>query len=359
MPIARSFAPVASTDSRYPDFGAPSTERFTPPQAAPTEAPVQVAQATTRPQPPANAPARPPIENPNDPGYWTLENARAYDRAAYIFNMRGSNLGVGGFAAGVPGQTQQGKQLGDRAQQIYEHISKDTAATPEMRNAAASGLGTPVQYEEEKARREKGAALFATRYEGINKAGADAAAELPQLQVAKTLMDNPKFMSGVGADVDLTYKRLLAQFGGDPNAAVPQEAFRKLISNSLLENMRTMQGTGPTRVATIKIMQQAAANPENSVAANRLLVEMNARLQQRMLNIADMAQNYRGGQLDAGFDRKLQEYDSKNPLFNEAEVKDPRLIAPPLFRTPQDAMYSGQPRGTPFRTPSGEIRYIP
>ena len=228
-----------------------------------------------------------------------------------------------------------------------------------MKDAAASGLTTPTQYAEEKSRREKAGGLFATRYEGITKAGSEAAAELPQLQVAKTLMDNPKFMSGVGEEVNLTYKRLLAQLGGDPNAAVPQEAFRKLISNSLLENMRTMTGTGQLRVATIRIMQQAAANPENTVAANRLLVEMNARLQQRALETMDLAQNYRGGQLDAGFDRKLQQYDKDHPLFTDKETKDPRLIAPPLFRTPQEALYSGQARGTPFRIPSGEIRYIP
>jgi hypothetical protein len=175
-------------------------------------------------------------------------------------------------------------------------------------------------------------------------------------------MADPNFYSGPAEGINLTYKRILSSL--DPtqaNTAQPQEAFRKVVSNSILSQVRSLSGTGagPIRVAEIRIMEKAAANPENTPAANRLLVEIATRLHQHALGLDELARNYNGGRLDAGFDTAAREYAKQHPFFTEAELKDPRRIAPPVFATPQQALASGLPKGTPIQLPDGHIGFIP
>jgi hypothetical protein len=63
--------------------------------------------------------------------------------------------------------------------------------------------------------------------------------------------------------------------------------------------------------------REAAASPDNSIPANKLLVEISKRTHQRNADIAEMAQNYKeqNGTLDAGFDKQVTAYYKKNPLF--------------------------------------------
>lgn len=219
---------------------------------------------------------------------------------------------------------------------------------------------------------------YIEKYKGLQTAGDRARDDIPKLEIARKLTEDPNFYSGVGEQYNLLVKRGLAALGGDPNTAVPQEGFRKIVSDSLIDNIKGLAGSGAgaVRVAEIKIMQQAAASPDNTPQANRMLVEMGLRAQKRMAQIAEMAQNYNGGRLDAGFDRMVTAFRDKNPLFTPAEISDFRQIIdaggakkpPPAattpaalqtFKTPADVRAAGLKPGTRFLDANGVERVVP
>jgi hypothetical protein len=58
------------------------------------------------------------------------------------------------------------------------------------------------------------------------------------------------------------------------------------------------------------------------VPANKFLAETAIRVHQRNAEIADLAQGYNEGHLDAGFDRKVLDYEKSHPLYSRAEIAD-------------------------------------
>jgi hypothetical protein len=247
----------------------------------------------------------------------------------------------------------------ERMKAIDAAMAKAGEATPEMKNAQASGVPNPSEYERLKDQNKDEVTRYGKKSDAIFKAGQEAAVELPQLDIAKSLMNNADFYSGPLEGLNLTYKRLLATFGNDPNVAQPQEAFRKVVSNSILSQIRSLAGTGQIRVAEIKIMEKAAANSENTPSSNRLLVELASRLHTHALGISDLANNYKGGRLDPGFDRAARDWTTQHPMFSKAELADPRLVAPPIYKTPEDVAKAKLKSGTPFQTPDGRTLYTP
>lgn len=247
----------------------------------------------------------------------------------------------------------------ERMKAIDAAMAKAGEATPEQKNATASGVPNPAEYDRLTAQQKDEVTRYGKKADAISKAGQEAAIELPQLGLAKSLMNNPDFYSGPVEGLNLTYKRLLGTFGSDPNVAQPQEAFRKVVSNSILSQIRSLAGTGQIRVAEIKIMEKAAANSENTPSSNRLLVELASRLHQHALGLSDLANGYKGGRLDPGFDRAARDYTTQHPMFSKAELEDPRLVAPPIFKTPEDVAKAKLAPGTPFQTPDGRVKYIP
>jgi hypothetical protein len=67
--------------------------------------------------------------------------------------------------------------------------------------------------------------------------------DIPQLDLARKLTEDPNFYSGVGEKYNLLLKRAVA-LGGDPNTAAPQEAFRKIVSNSILDQIKAWPAPG-------------------------------------------------------------------------------------------------------------------
>lgn len=247
----------------------------------------------------------------------------------------------------------------ERMKAVDAAMAKAGEATPEMKNAQASGVPNPAEFKRLEAQNADEVTRYGKKADALFKSGQEAAVELPQLDIAKSLMNNPDFYSGPAEGLVLNYKRLLSTFGSDPNVAQPQEAFRKVVSNSILSQIRSLAGTGQIRVAEIKIMEKAAANPENTPASNRLLVELASRVHQHALGLSDLANSYKGGRLDPGFDRAARDYTTQHPMFSKAELGDPRLIAPPIYKTPDDVKRAKLAPGTPFMTPDGRVKYQP
>jgi hypothetical protein len=178
--------------------------------------------------------------------------------------------------------------------------------------------------EQRKAAATKEAESSTKKYEGLVEAGTKAQVEIPQLEMLQEQMNDPNFFSGAGEKYNLLYKRLKAAVGIDPEAAVPQEYLRKATAANVLSSLSALKGLGQIRVSEINMAREAAASPDNSIPANKLLVEISKRTHERNAQIAEMAQEYKekNGVLDPGFDKQVTAFYKKNPLFTDAEIKD-------------------------------------
>jgi hypothetical protein len=180
---------------------------------------------------------------------------------------------------------------------------------------------------------------YSNLHKGLAGAGMTAANSLQYSQIAKGLIEDPQFRSGSGEQLSLAYKRALSALGIDPGAALPQEAFRKVMAANINQQINSLRAEseamgekgGRIFAPMITLMEKAAQNPENSVAANRYLTELALRGAQRTMTIADMADNYKAehGGLDAGFERELRTWIAKNPVFTKEEMANPELIGTP------------------------------
>lgn len=271
----------------------------------------------------------------------------------------------------------------DAAKSRLEALQKNSELTgnqKEYENAVRQGFkGTLQDFMAETEARKTGATedakLLATKYQTIVDAGVKAQQEIPQLEMLQGQMNDPNFYSGVGEKYNLMFKRLKSAAGIDPDAAVPQEFLRKATAAGVLASFGALKGLGPIRVAEMNLAKQAAAAPENSIPANKLLVEIQKRTYQRQGDIADMAQAYkeRNGSLDAGFDKQVTAYFRANPIFNDAEIKDfhnaigeapaTQGAAPQKFSSPSDvhaAVAAGKlKKGDQFLDPTGKTRVVP
>lgn len=303
---------------------------------------------------------------------------------------------------GIKGADGAAKAYGAQADKIMDAIGKFYELTPDQKNAMASGGLNPLQFEGQKqegrvaaenklltpqqkiaaADRKTGesiaeyearsagdkkysedeAARFGKKYDSITKAGAESVAELPKLALAKQIMASPDFYSGPVEGLNLAYKRILATV--DPsqaNAAAPQEEFRKIISDSVRSQIRSLaeSGVGRISIPEVRIIEKAAANQENTPAANRLLVELSSRMHDQSLGLDELARNYKGGRLDPGFDTVARDWAKSHPILTPKELQDPRLIAPPIYKSPEAVRAAGLAKGAPFQTPDGRIKYVP
>lgn len=214
------------------------------------------------------------------------------------------------------------------------------------------------------------------KYDSLVEAGTKAQMEIPQLDLLKEQMNDPNFFSGAGEKYNLLYKRLKSAVGIDPDAAVPQEYLRKATAANVLSSLGALKGLGQIRVAEINMAREAAASPDNSIPANKLLVEISKRTHERNADIAEMAQAYKekNGVLDPGFDKQVTAYYKQHPLFTDGEIKDwhkvigtqkPTTAAGPgqTFTSTADvnaAVAAGRlKKGDTFIAADGKTRYVP
>lgn len=356
-------APGAQPSAPQPGSTAPMVPRQvqTQPVTAPAAAPAQGA-------PPAPISGQPQASSDQTlgglvPSSW-IEQGRSPEQYRDVLAALASRPGISANAQAVA--LARIKAIDDRmsasAKSTQDFELAQKTMTPEQKNARDP---TVADFELTKERDKLDAKRFSEQGQGISAAAGAADSILPHLQLARSLMAQPNFYSGAGEGTNLAYKRALAAFGGDPNAALPQEAFRKVMAATIQDQIANLKaetaasGAGSGRIfqAQIELMEKAAQNPDNSVASNRLLTEIGFRSAQRAKQIADMADQY--GPLDRKFNVQLRKWNDEHPMFTPAELKDPRLIAAPTFNTPQEVHAAGLPHGFPFKTPNGDVRYIP
>jgi len=311
-------------------------------QAAP-QAPQGAAQ-------PAASAAQPQSGNTG----WTQADADAASLRATRLN---------GYAAAIAGVNPKAAEAAKaeaamsegRAKQIRDYISGEDTSTNEQKNASDPNV---LKFEQTKAQQANDVDRFGKQYDAIAKVGDQADETLPQLALAKRLVNDPNFVSGSLAPGSDMMKRLSVAFGMDPSTATPDQLFDKVRAGSILNQIKGMAGTGPVRVAEMKFIDQMIAGRENTPETLRTLLDIESRLYDRAKTVRDMANNYNNGHLDAGFTKKVADYKNSNELFSPAELKDPRLIAPPVFNTPQELTAAKLSHGAPFKTADGRIKYV-
>jgi hypothetical protein len=167
--------------------------------------------------------------------------------------------------------------------------------------------------------KERGKA-FATsmgEYEAAEKSAFDTLASVDAMQ---NFMQDENFYSGWGGQIALNAKQFLSTMGGDPNAAASMEAFNAESKRMALANMGGSLGTGFSN-ADRDFVNYQVANLDTSMQGNQSLLEINRRVAERKIQIAQMAREYeiKNGRIDARFRQELSQWALANPLFPEAE----------------------------------------
>jgi hypothetical protein len=161
----------------------------------------------------------------------------------------------------------------------------------------------------------------AERFTGYQKDAQGAAGQKTTLDILERAANDPKFYSGLGAEsFVLPIKQGIAAYGGDPSAAASMETFRALSSKSLLEAAGGSLGTAVSN-ADAAIIKSTVPNLQNTKEGNQQLIDIGRKVAQRKQEVGKLAREYaarNGGRIDAGFDRVLQEFADKNPMFKNA-----------------------------------------
>lgn len=193
--------------------------------------------------------------------------------------------------------------------------------------------------------------------------------EMPTFEMAKRVIEDPAFVSGWAADPILTVKRALNQITGvqgkmsDPYA---MELFRKLTASVNLDNLKTLLGgLGQIRVFEGDLVKNATANIENTPAANRVLLHLGLKANQRAVERADLAAEYRQehGYLDSNWGKFERNYFKDKPWLPQEDIAnfrklleaDPRYV--PKFRNGEEIPVEkrGSARYTPGRIPTAPV----
>lgn len=201
----------------------------------------------------------------------------------------------------------------------------------------------------------------AKKYDTLTSQAQTARKLLPQIDLARSLMDDPQFQGGWGHNVGDAARRIKAALLGDANANASNETFDKLMAGNVLDTMKTaLGGLGQVRLAEIDLLNRANGTRNNTDASNRAVLEISRRGLVKLDNLAGLSQQYMSGDevvdpitgqvmmkanigpdgevaprrtLDAGFDKLARKFDHDHPSFTPEEIKNYQT----LFEKPKEA----------------------
>lgn len=224
---------------------------------------------------------------------------------------------------------QKTAQLGGTPQQMLDSLMK---------------MG--LDYEGKKTQIDKDAESFQKRYDTLADVGTKAAITMPDLQIAREMLEDPKFYSGPAADPIIDWKRLKSVIGGDPKAAAANEVFDKVISGNIVKDLGVeLQKLGQVRIAEIDLLKKAAANRYNTIPANRAVLELMMRAHQQLNDVSKITNAYSQGvrwdakgkvvrgpdgqpvihderPTTAGLDAAIKQYVEQHPIAKPEEIKN-------------------------------------
>ncbi|MFA3915962.1 hypothetical protein AB1E33_03095 [Ruegeria sp. 2012CJ15-1] len=205
---------------------------------------------------------------------------------------------------------------GTSAMQNYQFLVSQGMDPQDAMGRAFSGGVTvntgETQTEYEKAR-GKG---LAERMQGIQTDATSALSALTSLDVMEQAMSDPGFYSGAGGDNALLLKRVGKTLGFDVDGIDSMETFNAQSKSAALDVMGGSLGTGFSNADRDFVLDQVP-NLSNTPEGNRTLIEVQRRIQQRKIDISQMARQFEAenGTL-LGFDQVLAQWAAQNPVFD-------------------------------------------
>ena len=298
----------------------------------------------------------------------------------------GYDSGAEGYASYLTHRAQQigafdpaaAKPFEEAASAVRASIAKGTEQirgsqlpTEQERNLAS---GATQRGEELKGEIERGGKTYAA----LNARDQTFQTDLkPSLDVSKSILNDPRAYTGIGAERALDVNRVRAIYG-DQRAAMLQEALKKVTATSVNQQTNQLRfelqeaGGQASKIfqGQYELMREAAPRMETTLGGNRFLVEYQTRVGELGSEIASRARDYVAahGHLDPGFDRQTAAYLKSHPLFTKEELSDPTLIGAPtippaLAKNHAGIIAWGQQmglqRGDVMRDSKGEYRTMP
>jgi hypothetical protein len=278
---------------------------------------------------------------------------------------------------------EQAKADRERGEKILGSLGEYNKPTTEQQNAEASGARSPMEFEARKKAQDQELTRGDALQKGLQGASREFETALkPHLDAMRGILNNPNFVSGSGVGFQEALNKIRSNplFQGlpgyDPNAALPNEAIRKVVAASILNQTTELKAeaaemggsAGRLFQQQISLMEKAAQNPENTAPALRYLTELQQRMGDHARAVAELASNYQGkygkGVLDNGFNEELSKFNNspKNQIFTPSEIRDMRTFAPPVAPLMHDkaeatawADKAGIRPGDPIKTPAGRV----
>lgn len=207
-----------------------------------------------------------------------------------------------------------------------------------------------LQHELEKEAGTKSIDAGLKKYDTLTSQASTARKLMPQIALARSLMDDPNFRGGWGSAVTDELKRMKEALLGDKFANASNEAFDKLMAGNVLDTMKTaLGGLGQVRLAEIDLLNRANGNRTNTAASNKAILEISKRGLEKLDNISGLANAYMSGDevvdpvtgktllkanmgtdgeiaprrtLDSKFEKIARQYDNDHPSFTPEEIKN-------------------------------------
>jgi hypothetical protein len=334
--------------------GAPQAPQPSAPQSAPAapgpQAPGPAISTPVAGGSPAAAAVVPPGTDPQD----MIRKLQTAAARATAYAARVGKIDPQAAAAA----TKQAEFYEGRAKLIQEAITKDTALTDPQKNATASGVKSPLEYENKKKQNETDIARYAKVHGGLQAAASTADQLLHYTQLGKGILKDKNVYFGSGEQLNLAFKKLKNVFDPNNTESLAQEAYRKTTAAMVLAQVNQMKdeasevgGGGRIFQQQIELMEKAAGDPNTSAPALRLLTEVAERGAKTAKEVNRLANAYakKNGRLDEGFSDQLSKYYEDHPMFKPYEMKDIRMISPLEFDSPKEAHDAGLPSGYPIK----------
>ena len=159
----------------------------------------------------------------------------------------------------------------------------------------------------------------AKRYETYQEGAGSARSVMENLDIMSSIVSQPDFYSGFGAETLNKAKRAAVAFGADPEGVKNAETFVKIAKDSALQAMGGSLGVGFSN-ADREFVEAMVPNIGNTVEGNKLIIETQKRIQNRKIELAMFAEQYaaKNGNL-SGFTAAVKDWAAQNPLFTEDE----------------------------------------
>lgn len=221
---------------------------------------------------------------------------------------------------------------------------------------------------------EAGVKNFDTEYVGLQKLAQSSYNGIQKATLAKSLTMQPGFYSGPLQPTTEIYQQFKSVFGKDPTTALPQEAFQKVTTDMLTEQIKALgqSGVGRVLLAEVQNMQKGLASLGISAAGNRAQLEIVSRVYQETQDLGNIARdiaanNHIPPEAKArALDDAAANYYQTHPIFTDQEKTDPRILSapdvPPAIKT--NAQLSAWARGVGLSSGNlikvgGQIRMVP